>query len=63
MPTTDEILNALRTLRDVCLEQRDCDNTCPLFRETGCGLHNSQPDRWRLNEKVLCWKAFLEECK
>ena len=61
MLTIDEILNALQTIKDLCLSYKDCTGDCPLYVDYRCGLDIlPSPDKWQLNDSIRNWKAFKE---
>ena len=56
----EEVLNALQTIKDICLYFEDCEPVCPLYM-VGCKLREDiPPDLWRLNKNYVAWKAFEE---
>lgn len=55
----DEILDALRTLKELCTVQANeggCSR-CPLSRNEFCNIDET-PRFWELNESEKDWKAF-----
>ena len=64
--TNEEIVNALKVIRDVCEYvtsngDESCDN-CPLTIDSSlgngsCGIVGVFPSEWKINE-VIDWKAF-----
>ena len=57
-----EILNALNTLKHVCLANKDCSE-CPLHEtdSTGtikCGVRQTSPGSYRLKGEDSIWNAF-----
>lgn len=67
MVRPEEIVNALKLIRKICIEVEDC-SVCP-FRLTiisssscspsriPCGVIDKTPDQWEINQPTE-WKAF-----
>lgn len=58
--TTEEILEALKVIRDLCGEYSSGCSKCPLRHpdnETRCGIDNGYPRYWKINEPEV-WRAF-----
>ena len=59
--TREEIINALRLIKDIC-EDRDVNCTkCPFgIKGLGCFFeHNADsPEYWDLTEETEAWRAF-----
>lgn len=56
----DEILDALRTLKEVCTAQgtdETCCHHCPLSDGSSCMIEGA-PECWELNDPEKDWKAF-----
>lgn len=59
MDDRKELLNALRTISDVC-DDSDC-KTCPLANNNGvCMIQMGTPALWELkrDEELEIWRAF-----
>jgi hypothetical protein len=59
MKSQKEIIEALKTIKDVCVESKDCCEKCPLFRNLSddCGVCYRRPARWDVKDKIE-WRAF-----
>lgn len=61
----DKILDALRTLKDVCTLQGSeemCCYHCPLSDGTVCMvIEHGAPETWALNEPEKDWRAFKND--
>lgn len=58
-PSNEEILQALRTLRDLCDNFSSCAS-CPCCVDGHCEIQNNTPARYELNEPEEKWCAFRE---
>lgn len=63
--TEEEILNALKVIKEVCAEFENCPN-CPFYKFTeslswtaDCVIRNKMPRRWELNTSKPAWRAFV----
>lgn len=65
MPSREEILKALQTIKSVCEQHEKCD-TCPLqiadqdyYDNYGCAMQrNENPSDWKIKEPETVWRAF-----
>lgn len=58
----EEILNALRIIRDICDENggANCDITCPFSGDEDiCKISEWSPNGWVINEPEKKWRALL----
>lgn len=60
----EEILQALRVIKDVCSQHDDCES-CPFqvrdrFGDEGCKIQNDNddPSEWNIKDNDDNWKAF-----
>lgn len=55
----DEIINALKTVRNVCKQFDNC-NQCPLYNmaETTCVVQSKPPCDWIFIEESTVWRAI-----
>ncbi|MGN0243636.1 MAG: hypothetical protein ACI4CT_06190 [Lachnospiraceae bacterium] len=58
LPTRDEIANALQTIKQVCMEQNECNHECPFECDGDCMLHMDNPSDWDINSPEV-WKALV----
>lgn len=62
MKTQKEIIDALKTLKEVCIENGECTK-CPLRSKEfncQCELKLRFPSAWEFNEPLDCWSAFKQ---
>lgn len=65
MPSREEILKALETIKSTCEQQEECA-TCPLrivdkncYSDYGCALNNhDNPTDWKIIPREESWRAF-----
>ena len=65
MPSREEILKALQTIKSVC-EEHDCCETCPFrvydedcYGDYGCTLRkHDNPAEWKIKSREENWRAF-----
>ena len=63
--TKEEIINALKVIKDEC-DSHNCGNECEDSCEEccfsnfqlGCVFREKYPFRWKINEKEDVWRAF-----
>ena len=58
--TQDEILNALRVIKETCEEAGECEN-CPLRNKEyndKCYLMETAPLDWKIRANSGTWRAF-----
>lgn len=54
-----EIIDAVKTIQEVCNSNRDCD-LCPFCNTRGrCGITDSTPDFWKINDTSEPWMALF----
>lgn len=59
MPSKEEIIKALETLKTVCDTAETC-NECPLYSSCGeCGITELGPGDWAINKPDKVWRALL----
>lgn len=59
MPSKEEIIKALETLKTVCDTAETCDK-CPLYDGCGdCGITSLEPGNWAINKPGEVWRALL----
>lgn len=56
MEDREEILEALRTIQNVCKKHSDCKD-CPFEKGTSCIILAQTPIDWKIR-KASTWKAF-----
>ena len=56
----EELLKALKTIKNECESHDICDEQCPLYIRAECGL-NLQPYDWSLVDKVPKPTLFKED--
>ena len=57
--TKEEIIKALKVIRDVCDDNGDCVN-CPLGNSNGDCMLEATPLEWKiLDENPTVWRALL----
>jgi hypothetical protein len=57
-PSNEEILQALRTLKTLCVNSV-CED-CPCYRHGTCKLQFTSPESYDLNEPEERWYAFRD---
>lgn len=65
MPSKEEILQALQTIKSVCEQHEKCE-TCPLqvvdqdyYDSYGCAMQrNVNPSEWNIKKSETVWRAF-----
>ena len=57
----EEILKALRVIKEICNENGYCEETCPFESEKhACLITHNYPGNWNINdESVTVWKGLL----
>ena len=58
--TTEEIVEALETIKDVCIEYEGGCRNCPLRHsenDSRCGVDDGYPKFWKV-KKPEAWRAF-----
>lgn len=57
--TEEEILNALKVIKEVCEGYDPCPN-CPLYATEAncCGIQYRYAEDWELNDGTRMWRAF-----
>lgn len=59
MKSEKEIVDALKTIQEVCGTSIDCIQ-CPLVDYSGtCGVQNLEPANWKINNPGKVWRALL----
>ena len=58
-PSNEEVLQALRTLRDLCQTFSSCED-CPCCLHGDCQIRFASPECYALNEPEEKWYAFRE---
>ena len=58
--TQEEIINALKVIKDTCEEQQEFDpcKRCPLSKNGACILQEQPPQEWKIRTSPPEWKAF-----
>lgn len=56
MENREELLEALRTIQNVCKKNQFCD-TCPLSKNESCVLKEQDPVDWKIRVATT-WKAL-----
>ena len=56
--TREEILKALRVIKETCEEYEDCE-VCPLFTNDTCNVTRRRPEKWEINDNVEVWRGLL----
>lgn len=58
----EEILNALKVIRDICNSHKECA-TCPFYktenRRNVCSIRDETPNNWRISGTNERWRALL----
>ena len=56
--THEEVLEALKTIKQVCLVNRRCEG-CPLYslNNRACAVTNIAPNGWNIKSQTF-WKVF-----
>lgn len=58
--TREELLEALRIIKDECdMYDRDKCELCPFYQTGGCGINANEPWMWDFNDEEPTWRAFL----
>lgn len=58
--TQEEILKALRVIKDECGEHMVCKVSCPFNLNGDCGVNTCLPVYWEINDdSVTHWKGLL----
>lgn len=57
MRKNNEIIEALKTIKETCVETRDCKD-CPFCITNRCYLQENAPDGWEINTEEIVWRAF-----
>lgn len=61
--TQEEILNALKIIKETCSEQDECKHCpfCGTFRDSRdfCVICDHTPSAWELNDATGEWRAFV----
>jgi len=57
----EEIIKALKMIKDICYRQEDCKN-CPFYSEdySDCNFNIYEPLNWSFKESET-WRAFAED--
>lgn len=57
--TQEEIINALKIIKETCGEYEECTH-CPFADKTrACLVCEYQPSEWQLNDESTEWKALI----
>lgn len=57
--TNEEIINALKVIKDECMCQAESCINCPFYFENTCYVHTGMPSSWKLNYNTPeTWRAF-----
>ena len=59
--TPEEIINALKVIKEVCSQHKCLEGTCPLMLYNGeCGVTDpsTEPEDWVIRPVLDTWKAF-----
>ena len=56
----EEIVNALKVIKETCSEQQEFDpcKRCPLSKEGICVIQEQPPQEWEIRPNIPEWKAF-----
>lgn len=58
--TQEEIINALKVIKDECGQYEECEN-CPFYNEKiYCAIRDpdENPSQWDIAEETEVWRAF-----
>lgn len=50
-----KLIEALHVIQDECRKHIDCSD-CPFYlkKSNGCGIHDTDPCNWEINDEVPC---------
>lgn len=59
--TPEEIMTALKTIRNICLLHNDCDQKCPFHGGNSCTFTERVPLEWELidEQHIKNFHAFI----
>lgn len=56
----EQIIEALKTIQEVCNENNNDCECCPLYACEGiCGVMDLSPDNWKINDPNEIWRALM----
>lgn len=53
------ILTALKIIKTVCEDNGVNCESCPMYGNQTCLIHDSEPDNWHINDTGDVWRALL----
>lgn len=56
--TQEEIINALKVIKDECESHNCCEECCFNNIHLRCMFSETFPFKWKINEKNDVWRAF-----
>lgn len=46
----EKIIEALKTIKEVCIKSSDCCETCSFFKDEDCEINETSPALWDIKE-------------